>query len=187
MLAKSLEPTFSSDVRVTPAHSPPANVSKDSEHFFQPTNQPVDTSLQHTGPDSCAAKQPSVGKLPPESDSQGLSSAERTGPDIIAAKQQSAGKLKSDLHRTKSTSGRTGPDAASSKHKSTGKPYTDPHRPASLSAQGTSKPVTDRPLPNQPRFAGLTSFDSPTLHRASRKDSISSLESEAKSDHLNCL
>ena len=33
LLAKLLEPTFSSDVRVTPAHSPPANVSKDSESF----------------------------------------------------------------------------------------------------------------------------------------------------------
>ena len=109
LLAKSLEPTFSSDVRVTPAHSPPANVSKDSEPFLQPTNRPVDTSLQRTDPDSCAAKQSLAGKLPPDSDSQGLSSAERTGPDIIAAKQQSAGKLKLDLHRPKSTSGRTRP------------------------------------------------------------------------------
>ena len=167
-------------------------MSKNSEPFFQPSNWPVDTSSQHTGPDSCGAKQPSAGKLPPDSATQGLSPAERTGPDIIAAKQQSAGKLKSDLHRHKSTSGCTGPDTASSKHKSTGKPHTDPHWPVSLSAQSTSKPVTDRPLTDWPKPAGLTGSDSPTLHKTSRKDSISSLELEAESDfsdtpQLNCL
>ena len=43
LMAKSLEPSFSADVRVTPVHSPPANVSKDSEPFFQPPHRPVDS------------------------------------------------------------------------------------------------------------------------------------------------
>ena len=38
LLARSLEPSFSADVRVTPVHSPPATVSKDSEPFFQPSH-----------------------------------------------------------------------------------------------------------------------------------------------------
>ena len=184
IMAKSLEPTFSSDVRVTPAHSPPANMARDSEPFFQLPSRPVDTSSQRTGPDSCAAKQPSAGKLPPDSSVQGLSSSEPTGPDIIAAKQQS----KSDPPRPKSsTSGRTAPDTAAYKHNSNSNSHTDPHRPATLPAQGTSKPVTDRPLTDRPltdrpKPACFTGSDLPTLHKAARKDSISSLELEAESD-----
>ena len=122
LLAKSMEPPFSADVRVTPVHSPPANVACDSESSFQPANRPVDTS-QRTGPDSSAALQPSAGKLTRDTPLHGSSSSERTGPDIIALQQQSAGKLK---HRLKSaTQGRTGPDTASQKQKSTGKPITD--------------------------------------------------------------
>ena len=34
LLARSIEPTFSSDVRVAPDHPPPGNVSRDSEPFF---------------------------------------------------------------------------------------------------------------------------------------------------------
>ena len=36
LLAKSMEPAFSSDVRVAPSHSAPPNVTRDSEPFFQP-------------------------------------------------------------------------------------------------------------------------------------------------------
>ena len=118
LLAKSMEPTFSSDVRVTPFHSPPANVA------FQPANRPVDTS-QRTGPDSSAVLQPSAGKLSRDTSLHGSSSSERTGPDIIASQQQSACKLK---HRLKSaTQGRTGSDTASQKQMLTSKPSTDPH------------------------------------------------------------
>ena len=106
-------------------HSPPANVSKDSEPFFQSTHRSVVTSA---GPDTPGAMQPSAGELKPDKDSQGQISAERTGPDVYAAKHQSAGKLKSDPHRPKaSTSGRTGPDIAASKRQSTGKPHSDRH------------------------------------------------------------
>ena len=142
LLARSMEPTFSSDIRVTPAHSPPANVARDTEPFFQPANRPVNTP-QRTGPDSSAALQPSAGKLPKDSSLHGSSSSERTGPDNIASQQKSAGKLKNKLKAT--TQGRTGPDTASQKQKSTGKPSTDPHRPSTVSAESSNQPVTDHP------------------------------------------
>ena len=46
-LQPTVQPTFSSAVKVTPSHSPPATIPKDSEPFFQPT------STGHTGTDSC--------------------------------------------------------------------------------------------------------------------------------------
>ena len=156
IMSKSFQPTFSSDVRVTPPRSPPANVSKDSEPFFQPTHRSVDTSVKRTGPDSHAAMQPSASKLKTYKNSHGQASTERTGPDVYTSKHQSAGKLKSESHRPKaSTSGRTGPDIAASQHQSTGKPHSDLHRPESLSSntdpvpsrhQSASKLAPDRPL-----------------------------------------
>ena len=164
LLAKSMEPTFSSDVRVAPTHSAPSNVTHDSEPFFQPPNPSGDSS-QRTGPDSSAALQPSAGKLVRDSSVHGSSSSERTGPDNVASQQKSAGKLK-----VKSTSqGRTGPDTASQKHKSTGKPGTDFHRPTTVLAESSKQPVTDHPPSDRPlappallhrpfRRAGRTAF-----------------------------
>ena len=114
LLAKSMEPAFSPEVRVAPTHSAPTNVSRDSEPFFQPPN-PSDDAFQRTGPDSSAALQPSAGKLVRDSSLLGSSSSERTGPDNVASQQKSAGKLKSQS----TAQGRTGPDTASQKHKST--------------------------------------------------------------------
>ena len=138
----------------------------------------MDTS-QRTGPDSSAALQPSPGKLPKDSWYHGSSSSERTGPDNIALQQKSAGKLK---HKLKSTSqGRTGPDTASQKQKSTGKPSTDPHRPSTVSAESSNQPVTDHPPSDRPY--STTGSVSPTPQK-SRRDSISSLESDTES-HLS--
>ena len=176
LMAKSLEPSFSADVRVTPKHSPPANVSKDSEPFFQPTNL-LGASSQHTGPDTVAALQPSAGKLPTDKNSQ--TSSTRTGPDVIASKQKSAGKQKVETLPAQTASGRTGPDVASSKHKSTGKP--DSHRTASSSAQKTSKVLSDRPGSDRPSSASHTGSESPTLHKSSGRDSISSMDSDVES------
>ena len=39
LLSKSLQPSFSSEVRVSPTHSPPAGIQKDSEPFFQPVKK----------------------------------------------------------------------------------------------------------------------------------------------------
>ena len=127
LLARSIEPTFSSDVRVAPDHPPPGNITRDSEPFFQPSDKPLDTS-QRTGPDSSAALQPSAGKLTTDPALPRSSTVKRTGPDNIASQQKSAGKLKAKPNI--STQGGTGPDTASQKQKSTGKPSTDSHRPS---------------------------------------------------------
>ena len=170
LLARSIEPTFSSDVRVAPDHPPPGNVSRDSEPFFHSSETFLDIS-QRTGPDSSAALQPSAGKLPSEHASQGSSTVKRTGPDIIASQQKSAGKLKSKTNTA--TQGRTGPDTASQKHKSTGKPSSDSHRPSTLPVETSDHPPSDRPLSSTGSF-------SPTP-QAGRKDSISSLDSDTQS------
>ena len=57
LMAKTLQPTFSSAVKVIPSHSPPANVSKDTEPFFQPT------SSERTGTNSSASMHQSTSKL----------------------------------------------------------------------------------------------------------------------------
>ena len=94
MLSKSLQPTFSSEVRVNPSHSPPTNVGRDTEPFFQPTSRTLDDSStpQRTGPDFGAAQQPLATKLHTDSSASG-SSSQCAGPDSTAAKQKSAGKL----------------------------------------------------------------------------------------------
>ena len=129
MLSKSLQPTFSSEVRVSPSHSPPANVARDTVPFFQPTNRTKDVSStpQRTGPDISAAQQQSGGKLPTDSSASGSSSLQRTGPDSTAIMKKSAGKLHSEHHRPKPSTGHTGPDTATVKSKLTGKPHTDSH------------------------------------------------------------
>ena len=80
---------------------------------------------------------------------------------------------------------------AALQHQSAGKPHSDPQRPGSLSSnsdpapskhQSTSKLVTDRPQTDRPRSAYPSGSDSPPLRQASRRDSISSLESQAESD-----
>ena len=171
LLARSMEPTFSSDVRVAPAHPPPGNVTRDSEPFFQPSDNPMDSS-QRTGPDTSAALQPSAGKLTRDSAVHGSTSSERTGPDNLALQQKSASKLKTKLNT--STQGRTGSDTASQKQKSTGKPSTDPHRPSTLFAEASDHPPSDRPYSS-------TGSLSPAPQKG-RKDSISSLDSEGKQD-----
>ena len=212
LLSKSLQPTFSSEVRVNPSHSPPTNVGRDTEPFFQPTSRTLDDSStpQRTGPDFGAAQQPSAGKLLTDSSASGSSSSQRTGPDSTAAKQKSAGKLstnnpasesssvqrtgpdnteqklagklKPEHQRTKSSTGRTGPDTATARSKSTGKPHTDSHRPFSLPAQGSSASFTDPPLTDRPKSALTTGSGSPTLQKASRRDGVSSLEWIVDSD-----
>ena len=170
LLARSIEPTFSSDVRVAPDHPPPGNVTRDSEPFFQPSDKPLDTS-QRTGPDSSAALQPSAGKLTTDPALPRSSTVKRTGPDNIASQQKSAGKLKAKPNI--STQGPTGPDTASQKQKSTGKPSTDSHRPSTLPAEASDHPTSDRPYSS-------TGSLSPTPLKG-RKDSISSVDSDSQS------
>ena len=51
LMSKTFQPTFTSAVKVTPSHSPPSNVPRDNEPFFQPT------SSERTGQDSSAMHQ----------------------------------------------------------------------------------------------------------------------------------
>ena len=122
LLSKSLQPSFSSEVRVSPTHTPPAGIRKDSEPFFQPVKSSPE---KRTGPDIHALTQKSAGKLRTEKIDQGQPSSERTGPDTHASQHKSAGKPKSDSHRLRpSASGRIGPDIAE-KHQSPVKPSSD--------------------------------------------------------------
>ena len=45
LLCKSFQPTFSSEVKLTP-HSPPTNIPRDSEPFFQPTRRTAQPPLR---------------------------------------------------------------------------------------------------------------------------------------------
>ena len=180
-MAKSFPPSFSSDVRVTPSYSPPPNVDKDTEPFFQPTTS--STHVERTGPDIPVEKQLSASKLLYKD-----TGSKRTGPDIKdAEKLQSAGKLPSDLQpRGSGSSRRTGPDSkVAEKHQSAGKPHhstTGRSGPDKLvpRQQSTGKPSTDPSL--RPRPSSLTGSSSPTLHQSARRDSISSVESATESE-----
>ena len=85
LLSKTLQPAFSSEVKVTPPRSPPANIPRDSEPFFQPTGR--------TGKDYSAEMCQSASQ--PESDSQSTTT-ERTGKGFSAEMHQPASQLRSD-------------------------------------------------------------------------------------------
>ena len=168
LLSKSLQPTFSSEVQVTPSHSPLTTVARETEPFFQPTSRVLEDlpSHQRTGPDFSAAQQllagklsqqdvasgsssvqrtgpDSCGRLPSEDSASGSSTVQRTGPDTTALKLKSDGKLKSEHHRPRSSTRRTGPDTTVLvTHKSTGKPHTESHRPTT---QNISTSFTEPP------------------------------------------
>ena len=120
LMAKTLQPTFSSEVRVAPSHSPPASIPKDSEPFFQPTSG-------HTGTDSSALGHQSASH--PGSDTH--LPAEHTGKDSSSSQHQLTSQLRSDRHETRSSSPkRTGTDS-SAKHQSTSQLKSDRHQPRS--------------------------------------------------------
>ena len=71
LISKSFQPSFSSEVHVTPTHSPPAGIAKDTEPFFQPTDQLGNIPpVKRTGPDNDVALQRSTGKLSVTQESQ---------------------------------------------------------------------------------------------------------------------
>ena len=177
LLSKSFPPSFSADVQVSPSHTPPANISKDSEPFFQPSvSSTASSKVERTGPDiSDASQHQSAGKL------QETPPIQRTGPDTqLAAKQQLAGKLPGKLSRVDLPSKRTGPDNKdATTHQSASK------LPPQTSGHVTGKSVSDRPFTDRPSDRPsdrLQSSSSPDLHRSSRRDSISSLDSATGSD-----
>ena len=68
LLSRTFQPTFSSEVKLTPAHSPPSNIPRDSEPFFQPSGR--------TGTASSVFSHQAASQ--PESDSQSTTT-ERAG------------------------------------------------------------------------------------------------------------
>ena len=187
LLSKSFPPSFSSEIRVTPSHSPPPNVGKDTEPFFQPSGSAL--HVERTSPDVPVEKYLSAGKLVTQD------SPKRTGPDNKEAeKLQSTGKLVTDPSTQGSgSSRRTGPDIkAASKHLSAGKPLHTASRyigPDSLATgqQATGKPSIDRPstdrhVLSRPQASSRSGSISPTLPRSSKQDSFSSADSASDSE-----
>ena len=157
LLARTIEPTFSSSVKVTPTHSPPASAVHSTEPFIRPVH-PVPATSEFTGTGFSAEKHQPTSKA---KSSQQTSSTELPGTGSSAAKHQPTSKAQSI--RPTSTEPSTGSSAV--------KRSTSKHRP-----QSTRPSSTDRPLPSDDQDTG-----SPALHRARRDSSVSSI-SEAGSD-----
>ena len=207
LLSKTLQPAFSSEIKVTPPRSPPANIPKDSELFFQPTRR--------TGMDFSAEMHQSASQ--PESDSQSTTT-ERTGKGFSASQHQPASQLTSDrqqpstfkhtgkgssvtLHQptcqlvtdrptSRSPHRHTGTDTPALKQQSTSQPHTDRNRPptSELSPVPTLLPTDkssskhhSKPHVDRPASTVVTDTASPSLHKQT-KDSVSSISSGTDSD-----
>ena len=178
IMAKSFEPTFSSNVKVAPTHSPPHDVEKMAEPFIRPST----SKLTGTG-FSAEKHQPTSQAVT----SQHTSTTKLTGTGFSATKHQPTSQARS--HRPTSTAGFTGKGSSATVHQPTSQtkvnrpaPATDPSTDLHSAREGdinrpySDRPTaTDRPLSSEPADTG-----SPALHR-SRHDSISSLSSEAGS------
>ena len=209
LMSKSFPPTFSSAVKVTPTHSPPSTIGKDTEPFFQPT------SSERTGQDFSAMHQ-SASQLRTETTT---TSSERTGLGSSALLHQPSSQLRSDLPQPESSPKRTVSDFSAAKHQSTSQLTSDRprirhksalvltpllssisrssqlssdrHRPqvsertgtdsSAPRHQSTSQLASHRPHLHRPSSSVPTDTGSPHLHRQ-RKDSASSCSSEASSE-----
>ena len=115
LLSKSFQPTFSSEVKLTPSHSPLTNIPRDSEPFFQPTGC---TGTAFSADTHQAASQP-------ELDSQSATT-ERTGKGSSASQHQPASQLTSDTQQPQSVSSeRTGKGFSASQHQPASQLVTD--------------------------------------------------------------
>ena len=179
-MVRSFEPSFTSNVKVTPTRSPPASIENVSEPFIRPStelpgsgssaakHQP--TSKAMTSRPTSATKFPGTGssavKHQPTSQTQTsrpTSSTKFPGSGSSAVKHQPTSQT-----GTSQPALNTVTDPSSTLHPAT---RLDSHRPH------VDRPsAADRPLSSDP-----TDTDSPALHR-SRRDSISSLSSNAGSD-----
>ena len=68
-MARTFEPTFGT-VKLTPTHSPPAGVIKDTQPFIDPAKSTAVT-FECTGKGFSAAKHPSTSQLQTGTDRQG--------------------------------------------------------------------------------------------------------------------
>ena len=198
LLSKTLQPTFSSDVRVSPPHSPPRDIPKDSEPFFQPT--------RCTGTDFSAEMHQSASQ--PESDAQS-SSTERTGKGSSATQHQPASQLTSDRQQSSSSSStkRTGKGSSVEIHQPASQLVTDrpspvsPQRRSGADSSVSKQHPSSQPAKNRNRPAVSSSSATDPSHRRSsgkststvvtdtgspslrqRQDSISSVSADAESD-----
>ena len=171
ILSKNFEPSFSANVKVTPTHSPPSSVENVSEPFIRPS-----TSSTLPGNGFSAEKHQPTSKA--VTDKQ-TSSAKFPGTGFSATQHQPASKTKSSrptstVSRPTPASKFPGQGSSASVHQPASQ--TVSKRPTPMLDSSQSRPsVTDRPLSTEPADTG-----SPALH-ASRRDSISSLSSDADS------
>ena len=171
LMARTFESTFGT-VKVTPTHSPPAIMAKDTQPFIDPAKSPA-VSSEWTGKGTDAVKHQSTSQLQTGSDRQGSSTTECTGKDFSAAKHQSTSQLQTGSDRQgSSTTECTGKDFSAAKHQSTSQLQTGTDRPRSSSSQRTGKDFsakkhqstsqlqTDQLHTDRPKSSNLTA---PTL------------------------
>ena len=177
ILAKSFSPTFSSKVTVTPTHSPPYDVENVSEPFTRPSTSKL------TGTGFSAEKHQPTSKAVT---SQQASTTKFPGTGFSANKHQLASQIS---HRPTSTARFTGQGSSAIVHQPTSQtkfnqptPTTDPSGKLQYTGEGdVHRPYSDRPAAtDRPLLSDPADTGSPALHR-SRRDSISSLSSEAGS------
>ena len=201
LLSKTLQPTFSSEIRVSPPHSPPANIPNDSEPFFQPTrrtgkdssaemhqsaSQPESdtqsTSTERTGKGSSAPQHQPASQLPSDRQkSSSSSTSKRTGKGSSATLHQPASQLVTDRPTSESPQRRSGTDSSVSKQQHTSQPLKSRNRP-SMSGHSTTDPSHKHPSDktDRPVSTVVTDTGSPPLKQ--RQDSVSSISSGADSD-----
>ena len=187
LLARNMEPTFSSSVKVTPTHSPPASAVHSAAPFIKPV-QPVPAASEFTGTGFSAEKHQPTSQT---ENNRPTTASMLPGTGFSAAKHQPTSKARSSLHTSSTELPGTGSSAV--KHQPTSKAQairptsTEPNTGSSAVKRSTSKhrpqsnrpSSTDRPLPSDDQDTG-----SPALHRARRDSSVSSI-SEAGSDLSN--
>ena len=169
LLARNMEPKFSADVKVTPAHSPPASVTHSSEPFIRPSSS---ATLPGTG-SSAERHQPTSKAMISQ---QSSTTTKFPGTGSSATKHQPASQTKTSRPASsKGSSALTHQPASQTK---TDRPNLPPDTISDPSShQSSHRPAfTDRPTPSDTADSA-----SPVLHR-SRQDSVSSFSSEAGSD-----
>ena len=169
LLARNMEPKFSADVKVTPAHSPPASVTHSSEPFIRPSSS---ATLPGTG-SSAERHQPTSKAMISQ---QSSTTTKFPGTGSSATKHQPASQTKTSRPASsKGSSALTHQPASQTK---TDQPNLPPDTISDPSShQSSHRPAfTDRPTPSDTADSA-----SPVLHR-SRQDSVSSFSSEAGSD-----
>ena len=184
IMARSFELTFSSNVKVTPTHSPPPTVENVSEPFIRPSTSATlpgsgfSAEKHQRTSNAVTSRQTSVTKFPGTGSSASKhqpASQTKTSQPTSTTKfpgQGSSGIMHQPASQTKAN--RPTPAVDTSTNPSTHLQSTGKHE--SYRPHSDRPSATDRPLSSEPADTG-----SPALHR-SRRDGISSLSSDAGSE-----